>query len=153
MTKIVMSSCSTCLGTNLPLAATLCSVSLSSFSFVYLFCSVQMRVNRGRTRGNSQRKQTVPTSQSDKLASVGKRRLLLQPSWCTNAAPALLIAFMSEWVKQVWDVPVQSGWDECLSCQRCWLVHLRNYLFVDVNSALILTTATLGHMPVYSAGG
>lgn len=81
-----MSSCSTCLGTNLLLAANLWSVSLSSFSFIYLFCSVQMWVKSGSTKGNSQSKQTIRTSQDDRLASIDKRHLLLELTQHTTAA-------------------------------------------------------------------
>lgn len=93
---------------NLPLAVNLWFVSLSSFSFIYLFCSVQVRAKRGGTKGNSGSKQTVPNSWGDQFVNPDKRCHLLQLTWCTIALPALLAGF----INQVLDVPIQSRWDE-----------------------------------------
>lgn len=95
---------------NLPLAVNMWFVSLSSFSFIYLFCSMQMRAKRGGTRGNSGSKQTVPNSWGDQLVNPDKRCQLLQLTWCTTAVPALLAGFMN----QALDIPIHSRWDKLI---------------------------------------
>lgn len=105
MTKNVMSSCSTCLGANLPLAANLWSVSLYWFSFIYLFLSVQMRVKRGSTIGNSQSKQTIPNSQADQLASVAKN------VFCYSLPDVPLL------FRYCWQGSWANGWTRCWTYQ------------------------------------
>lgn len=90
---------------NLPLAVNLWFVSLSSFSFIYLFCSMQMRAKRGGRRGNSGSKQTVPT------AGVINLWIQIKDVICYSSPYAQLLflhCWQDSWTKY-WTYPYSPG--------------------------------------------